>query len=806
MTPLRQPSAASPTSYNMMTLPRFIRRQCIARPLAVISVCFLLGIIWAEGREIPPYLLVCASIGASVIAIAVWRMTRLRAWIGLMLLLPFLFGAARMQYALEAYTPVGEHFSVSFEGVVASEPTYNAESERIVCALRLDSLDGTKVDCTVRLYLRSDVIPLEGIEYGQRLRCFGHVWPQAHATNPYQFDSAQWLLSDGMSGMAAAKLEDVEIEPAGWSINRFIITVRNAISDRIDLLFPRNTELARALILGDRSGLDIELSETFSQTGVTHLICISGMHVSVLAMAVSRILTGFMRRRTAVWITLAAVLAYGFLLGFPASLIRATVMFAVFSLAPSFGGFSDPVTRLCAALLGMLACNPFYIYDGGFVLSFAASAGILLLNEPLECLFGVDRLKAMRLPARKSFRVLKRALIYFPQLLCATLAAQLATIPAVIAYFGAQPLISLPVNLFAIPLAMYAYPLALLALALSYIYPPVGQMLAVLGDGMLTLLVDLISAFASIPINSVHSPRYPGWLLAAHCVLAIAASGVSRLRIGLRRWMPVAMTALIGVAMLCGWINALGFRTVFLDAEQADAAVVSAEGHVYLFDVGDVYTPAADYVAGSFLGVDAVFLSHPHYDHAGGLAELLEVMPPEAIYVPKGWFDVEAAESVQNGIDLAQAMGIPILELAAGDMLQLSENCSVYVHAPTGTEKSVNDLSLLLEVVYFDSSVLFTGDLSIEGEPEGIPDADVLKVPHHGSAKATSERLLQSATPEVSVISVGDNNYGHPSEETLERLSVVGSEVYRTDQCGAITVQIASDGRIYVETYLPLEE
>lgn len=233
--------------------------------------------------------------------------------------------------------------------------------------------------------------------------------------------------------------------------------------------------------------------------------------------------------------------------------------------------------------------------------------------------------------------------------------------------------------------------------------------------------------------------------------------------------------------------------------------MVRADGCVCLFDVGDPYSPVSDYVSATCLHVDAIFLSHPHYDHAGALTELLETMPPERIYVPEGWFEVDADDDVLNGIALAQTMGIPILELLAGDEVSLTDELIVFVHAPDGDEETVNDLSLLLEVQCRNRSVLFTGDLSIDAEPEEIPDVDILKVAHHGSRNASSQRFLCAASPELAVISVGDNRYGHPSVETLERLQQVDAEVLRTDECGTIFVRIARDGEITLKTYLPRE-
>lgn len=788
----------------MLRIPlEFVRRQWIARPLSVVAVCFLLGILLQDTYALPFALLFGLSVFCFMGYIA---LRKKKCAFALLLCLFFLFGSIRFQAAQWLSPDVPEQFSVNFEGKVVSDPIYNSETERIICVFQLETLSDEPIDHRVRLYLRSDVLPLEGIAYGQKLACYGHIWPQDHATNPYQFDVQNWLLSDEMTGMASAKLEDVEILSCTRDFQSWMIERRRAISDIIDRIFPQNAALAHALILGDRSGLNTELREQFSKTGITHLICISGMHVSVLAGAILWLLRKFMHRNHATIVTVGMIVLYGMLIGFPASLVRATVMFGVLSFAPLFGRYSDSPTRLSVALLGMLAFNPFYIYDGGFVLSFSATAGILFLEPPISALLRVEKLKHTKPHPNKWVNLLRSAVYYFPKLLCATLVAQLATLPIVISYFGGQSLLSLPVNLLAIPLTMFTYPLLLVMTGLSFFSLHLGCLCAIPCEKMLSLLTELAAFCGKLSLGQFHSPVYPTWLFFLHWLILLGASDLCKIPLRIRQFLPTLLPLFTGVSILCSMISTLGCRIIFLDAGQADAAVVKAERNVYIFDAGEEYSPITDYVTATCTSVDAVFLSHPHYDHVVGLTELLPIMQPDVIYVPEGWFDVEFSKTVSECVELAQSLEIPFVELSAGDIVALSEHVTVEVYSPNGSVSDANDLSLVLDFRYRDTGVLFTGDITVVGEPDIFPDVRVLKVPHHGSPKSTSDLMLSATSPEVSIVSVGENHYGHPSDEVLQKIADSGSEIYRTDQCGAITLRIRSNGKIQIDTYLSMEE
>ena len=739
----------------------FPLRQASARPLAAFASAFLLGLIAAKRFSLPAIPCAVALGAAAILGLVLRKRRRLAA--ALLLVAGLAAGATRMGLAMASTGLLETRYSVAMTGRVASEPYLNGEAE-----------------------------DLDAVDYGQRLELTGHIWKPDPVTNPWEFDFGAYLLRQGLRGYATAKIEDVQITGVSRDIQTFIIAARRAVSGRIDALFPENAGLMRALTLGDRTLLGEELRESLSRTGTAHLISISGLHVTVLCALLSFVLRRFMSRKWANVLAILLLIPYGALIGFSAPFVRALSMFAIFCFAPIAGVPSDSITRLCAVLLVYLLAKPLSIDDAGFVLSYAASAGILLLMPPLMKLTGAEALRRRRPPATRRDRLLHKLRLYFPTLLCASLAAQLTTLPAVVAFFGVQSVISLPFNLVCVPLCMLGYIAGLAAL------------LARLPDGLFSALTAITRSSAVLPASVVRFGRYPAPLVLIHWAIVLAASELSRITIKWRRLLPFSLLAVAGVCSLITFVKAWPFSVTFLDADQADCAVVRSHGRTYLFDAGDTYTPAADYLNATCLKLDGVVLSHPHQDHAGGLTDVLTSFRPEAIYVPAGWFDVEeVSPAVTEAMDLAAQMGVPVIELRAGDSVELSDMAVMDVYSPAGDAlpAEVNDMSLLTLVRCEGQGVLFTGDLSVNGEPELLPDCDVLKVAHHGSDKATSARFLAAATPEIAVVSVGENNYGHPSPDTLDKLADIGAAVYLTRERGAISMTWR-DGAWRIETYL----
>ena len=780
---------------------RFALRQVRARPLACFAIAFLFGLMLRQRLTVSAMACALALLALTGLGLAMRKRRRLAS--ALLLLAGLLAGMTRMGLALDAVRPVQTRYSVEMVGRVADEPFTNPDTGRRIFRFEVETAGGEPCDLCLRMYLRGEPEPLEAIACGQRLNLTGHIWAPDAVTNPYEFDFGAYLRRQGMDAYATAKIDDVAILSASKSLRTAFIDVRHAIGRRIDALFPRSAGMLRALILGDRSLLGDEQRDALRLSGTAHLISISGLHVTLLAAMLSLLLGLVMPRKYATLTAIALLIPYGALIGFTAPYVRALCTFAILSCAPIAGLPSDAVTRLCAVMLAWLIAKPLSVQDAGFALSYAASAGILLLLPPLERLTGLDGLRR-RLPTfNRRKRALLNAVVYVSELLCVSLVAQLATLPLVVAFFGGQPLLSVPFNLVCVPLCMAGYILGLTVLLISAVSMPLAALMARVPDALLVWLTNITRISGRISVSYTRIGRYPFALSVAHWAIIVAASDLSRIRPRWRRPLPLGLVGIAALSSLLVFVQAWPFSVVFLDAGQADCAVVRSHGHTWLIDAGDTYTPAADYLTATCLKLDGILLSHPHEDHAGGLSDILDSFRPEVICVPEGWFDVkEVAPAISEGIEKARRMGIPIRQLRAGDGIVLSDAAQLDVYSPEGDAlpAEVNDLSLLTLVTCDGQRVLFTGDLSQDGEPGVIPDADVLKVAHHGSNKGTSARFLAAATPEIAVISVGENNYGHPGDETLTRLAECGAQIYQTREWGAVTLRLR-DGAWHIETF-----
>jgi competence protein ComEC len=556
--------------------------------------------------------------------------------------------------------------------------------------------------------------------------------------------------------------------------------LRDGVARRSALLFGSRAPLVDALVIGRTADLDAGLRERYTRSGLAHILSISGLHVGFFAAWLTLLLRliGVTTRPRLVLATLA-VFAYCWLIGFPAPATRAAVMLAADGVARWRQRIVAPRGTIALAALIVMLIDPWAILSVGAWLSVAAIGAVIWADR------AVTGPRALKLVAP-------------------AIAATLVTAPITAFAFGTVAPIGVLANLVAIPLGAIAVPGAIFALGLSAVLPALGAWLAA-GSGVVLALLDLVAgAAAAIPGGHIISA--PGWPAAlAWCALLFVAWWLWHSP--RHRWVLAARVALVvsvvswGSLLFRGPRDRDGVLTVhFLDVGQGDAAVLrTPAGHWVLIDGGPrtsqgdagrrVVLPFLRRLGAGALAL--VVMTHGHDDHLGGLPAVIEALPPKVVLEPGKPVSRPSYLEFLADVERSGATWHPA---RTGDRVEL-DGVTFQVLSPDSAwvaqQEDLNEESVVLLVTYGATRLVFMGDagVPVEGRLAGrVGRVDILKVGHHGSVSATSDRWLTELEPHEAVISVGAHNtYGHPTREVLERLARHHVETLRTDRLGTIT-------------------
>ena len=590
---------------------------------------------------------------------------------------------------------------------------------------------------------------------------------------------ADSLLRRGIA--AGVKVRDVRV--LGGSTNPFIRAaqeVRALVGRSIERLFaPRPAALLLGLALGDEGGLDDATRRDFRATGLGHLLVVSGQNVAMV-LAPLLVLASRLRLPRSMQFLFGIVVVAFFVVvtGAESSVLRAGVMAGLGLVGGSLGRPRDGIALLAGAVIVLLVLDPALAHAVGFQLSAGATAGMVLLASPLADRFGI-------LP-----RPLALAL-------GATLAAQLAVTPVLLAVFREIPLVTVLANVLAAPAVAPALLLGLAAAGVGLVAPPFGPPLAWVASVPSAYITWIADRLARAPVAWVTSGGGPA-------VFVVGTLIVVGIGIAVRRRLPraaaAATLALLVVATLASAVRAGppdAFTATFLDVGQGDATLLtSPEGATVLVDAGpDRDIVARELVARGVHRLDVVVATHPHADHVEGFASVLARFAVGLLLVPGCPDDVATAA----GLDRVFAdEGLRPVAARAGMAFAVAD-LRLEVLSPdrcwTGTNSDTNNDSVVLLASVGEDRILLSGDLEVEAQQvlldRGVDvGAAVLKVPHHGGATSLPV-FLTAVGASVAVVSVGQpNDYGHPVPEMLDALRAAGARVLRTDELGTIVVTL----------------
>lgn len=592
---------------------------------------------------------------------------------------------------------------------------------------------------------------------------------------------------------------DIEIKGKAEKaeIRYFHKNLAKSVKEKIDDIFPDfAVPFMTAILTGDRTMLNEEtyLFSTLATTGAAHIVAVSGMHVAFLVGFIQLLLG---KRRGANVICILIIIAFMAMTGFAASVVRAGIMQIVMLCGAILRRDYDDITSLSLALLILLAINPVSIKNGGLQLSFAATFGIIIFGNKVYAVVSAPFAKGKKLHSLYKHAVSRKILNFICASLASSFGALIFTLPITAVMFGYVSVIAPLMNIIILWAVTLAFSIGIVSVILGFVFLHAGALIAYIPAVLAEYIARAASAISKFPFAAVYtsSVYIRIWLIFMYAQVALFCFVKCRGKLVVFVLSNIFVLACcIGLSYIEGAASDLTVSV--LDVGQGQSILLASEGQTVIVDCGGSLGTNAGDIAAEHLAalgenhLDAIILTHFHDDHANGVIELMRRVSVDKLIVPTPEAEDEFGAYV---LDFAEDMGIEVNTVTYADYIYNFGLAECIVMPPLG---AYNDnekcLSLIVSSGKFD--VLITGDMSGDTEYRlieyaDIPNTELLVVGHHGSRYSTSEALLKEANPEIAVISVGVNSYGHPSDYTLARLESAGVTSYRTDENGTVTVR-----------------
>ncbi len=555
-----------------------------------------------------------------------------------------------------------------------------------------------------------------------------------------------------------------------------------------------NSAVMKALLLGDKRELNKDQSFRYmlQRSGLSHLVAVSGMHVSFLMAMLFLIIPD---KRAAYLAGIPVIMVFMGMTGFSPGVVRAGIMQIFVIIAYVAKREEDSLTSLAFAMAVLLAVNPFSAKSISLQMSFASTVGLVLFSQRLR-----DRLTSIRwisaAVSRKSgrSRLLRSAVNFIVSAVSATMCAMVFTVPLSAVWFGSVSLAAPLSNLLVLWAASAVFGLGMLSLPLGAIWLPLGKAAAWPASAGIWYFRSVVKKIGSFGLSSLEtgSGYIRFWLIATYILLIIWFIIKDKEK---KLYLPMELSGiLLAVCLLLSWTDEPGVTVSVLDVGQGSCTVITTQSAAVVVDCGGSGVTNAGAAASAYLRslgherVDMLVFTHCHTDHANGTQVLCSQLDVSCMAVPPQIDGVDVTRFAQpdtKTITVSEPVGV-----RAGDL-------TIELIPPLGTGSNEDGLGVICSYGSFDTVI--TGDMGSENERKltefcDLPDAELLVVGHHGSRNSTCEPFLRTIKPEIAVISVGiDNGYGHPSSEVLERLENENCTVLRTDFNGTVTVKASGE-------------
>lgn len=712
-----------------------------------------------------------------------------------------------------------ENVTVHFKGTIDSFPIVDGDRWRFFLRTEEVILNGDahkmkeRIWVNIRLTAAEEKDLVSTLLRGDRISLPLSLSLPNPPTNPGAFDFPQYLWQNYATFQGTS--EGVSNVMYLGASNQFwwksTTHTRNYLEGQLDHIFsPEIAALMKGMLLGDQREVSPELEAVYRDTGIIHILAISGTHVMLVIGALFLALHLFRVTRERTYEILFIFLPiYMLLTGLSPSVVRACLMGMIYVLAKRLQYRYSSWHAIAIVFILLTIINPRIFFGVGFQLSFTVTLGIILFTQGFAAKIRA-KLPSLSEPVANAVSL--------------TLIAQAFAFPILITSFYEFPLVSVMVNLLLMPIYSILIPWGYLALIIAMISTGVGKLIALPLDGILHMIHNLLERMLQIPqlIISIGVPAFWWWIIYFLLVLLFILP-IAFEKPRLKSVIAAVLMLLLLTPLLLKATDST-IKITFIDVGQGDSIVIQGPrnqtilidgggaGYTFVqyewqrkrdpFDVGkDVVVPA---LRGLGINqIDWLVISHGDSDHIGGLHHVVQQIKVNHVLV-NGKAPTSALEL--ELYDILRQREVPIYTAIRGPWLKWKEDVFWDILHPSSSinvnVESDNNASVVLLLTAYGRTFLFPGDIEAEGESKIIQqfpelDIDILKVAHHGSKTSTTDAFLHGINPEVAVISVGQNNfYGHPHPDVLQRIQEYKLHLFRTDIHGAITFTVARNGEV----------
>ncbi len=632
------------------------------------------------------------------------------------------------------------------------------------------------------------------LEYGDKIKFKGKYSAPEIQRNYKGFNYSEYLKTLKIYGTVKCTSNKIQILKK-QDINIIKLQthkISNNIQKNIKKILPsKEAGLLTGILLGNNQNIDEETKDEFRNSGIYHILAVSGAHMSYVILGITYLLNiiniGPRKKQT---LAIIGIIFFILITNTSVSVVRAGIMGIITLGASLFYRKKDIINSVSLSMLIILIYNPYNINSISFQLSYGGVIGILVLNR-----FYIKLLSKTNLNKK------------IIETISVILSAQTMIIPIMILNFHTISLTFLFANIIVSYLIGIVIILGFICSFLSLISMEISNILSILLDIPLKLLILIAKLFGSIPLSKIYITT-PSII---SIILYYLIIFVNKLKITTYKdkiQINKILVILLIITLICNqFIKIPTFLEIyFIDVGQGDSTlIVTPNNKKILIDGGGSTDTTSSYDVGKdtlvpyllnrgIKNLDYIMISHFDADHCQGLIAVLDTIKVKNIIISK---QAESVYNYEKIMEIVVKKKINLIIVKKGDVINVDKNVEIKIIYPESKLyfDDINNNSIVAKLCYKNFSILFTGDVEKGAEERLVEIAKnelkstILKIPHHGSNTSSTQEFLNVVKPQIALIGVGKNNkFGHPGQEVINRLENMKVKIYRTDQNGEIII------------------